>query len=105
MPIWFNKHLNTTFNVQLSKAGYNHIKDLYNNGQPYDVHQLSVNLNIIQINSLKRLYDKIPQFLKNTLDTNIGKCSTRFPFQTINYKGTDYQLCNMNSKHSYHYFC
>ena len=34
MPIWFNKHLNTTFNVQLSKAGYNHIKDLYNNGQP-----------------------------------------------------------------------
>ena len=96
--LWFNKHLNTTFNVQLSKAGYNHIKDLYNNGQPYDVHQLSLNLNIIQINSLKRLYDKIQQFLKNTSDKNIGKCSTIFPFQTINYEGTDYHLFNINSK-------
>ena len=74
MPIWFNKHLNTTFNIPLSKAGYNHIKDLYNNGQPPDVQQLNANLNIIQINAIKRLFDKIPQFLKNILDQNIGKC-------------------------------
>ena len=33
IPIWFNRHLNTTFDVELSRAGFNFIRDLFPSNQ------------------------------------------------------------------------
>ena len=33
-PIWFNKNLNTKFDPEISKAGFNFIKDIFPENQP-----------------------------------------------------------------------
>ena len=44
IPIWFNSRLNTKFDVELSRAGFNFMKDLFPNNQLIEMNQPNVTM-------------------------------------------------------------
>ena len=67
IPIWYNKFLGTKFNVKLSRAGYNYLKDLYIDGEPLALGQIFNNLTPAMLCSLVNLTAKIPPFINNAI--------------------------------------
>ena len=103
LPLWYNKFLGTQFNLQLSKAGYNYLKDLYVDGKLL-TENLTLHNNRLAASitsSLVNLINRIPLVIKNIISRNLKKSTVIFPFQTINYNGNDFKLMYMDSKEIY----
>jgi hypothetical protein len=102
IPIWYNRFLNTKFNIKASKAGFNYLRDLFIDGLPLAQDQIN-NLNLAPVlsRSLVNIISKIPDCIKNQIGRALPKHFTVFPFQTINFHGTDHTLIKMDSKAIY----
>ena len=102
LPIWYNKLLGTKFHLQLSKAGYNYLRDLYVDGELLALGQICDNkLTPVIRSSLVSVINAIPPCIKNVISRNVSKMTAIFPFQTINYNGNDHNLMYMDSKEIY----
>ena len=98
IPIWFNEYLNTKFDVELSRAGFNFVKDLFPNTQLIDLN----NPNLIQLRATKRrhlirIILKIPELWGDKIEQSPVKNVTILPYQTVNLNGLDVMLKSLNS--------
>ena len=99
IPLWFNKTLKTSFDTEISQAGFNFIKDLFPENQ--QITQFS-GIRNIKIRKLRNIRDKIPQIWQNKVVNSRSSFITVFPIQIINLQGNDYTFKNITSKQIYH---
>ena len=84
VPIWFNKSLGTKFDVDISQAGFDCIKDLFpSNQQTTGSNRLSAYKN----RKLLSILDKIPEGWKNLIVSSPVNCVTVSPVKTVVYNG------------------
>ena len=102
IPIWFNSHLNTKFDVELSRAGINFLKDLFPNNQLINLNDQKVtNLRATKLRLLKKIILKIPELWGDQIEQSDVSNAPIFPFQTINLNGTDVLMKSLSSNQIY----
>ena len=97
-PLWFNKMLGTTFDVKLSKAGYNYVSDIIRREQ--NVPRLSPS-EIMNKNKVTVLKNKLDPHIRKMIVKNMDKTVIIYPFQVINDKNVDKLIRNMGTKQIY----
>ena len=98
VPLWFNKMIGTTYDGQLSKAGYNYISDIIRKEQ--NVSRLCPS-ELMNDNKVILLKSKIDPQIKKKIIKNKDKTVILYPFQAINFKNTDKLIQNMDTKDVY----
>ena len=77
------------------------MKDLYIGGQLLNPGQLNKNLAQAVLRALVNLTNKIPLAISNSIRDSQQKTVVILPLQTINFKGMDYKLGQMDAKAIY----
>ena len=98
IPIWFNKILKTKFDTEISKAGFNFIKDLFPESLPLTNYN---GLRNIKIRKLRNIVEKIPQVWKDKISNSSSSFITVNPYQKINLQGKDQFFKDMTSTQIY----
>ena len=102
IPIWFNNHLNTKFDVELSRAGFNFLKDLFPNNQLIELNdQNVVNLRATKLRLLIKILLKIPELWGEQIEQSAVTNVTIFPLQKINLNGADVLVKSLSSSQIY----
>ena len=84
-PIWFNKILRTKFDSEISRAGFNFIKDLFTNNQT-----LIDNFNGLRnakIRKLRNILNKIPQVWQDRVAQSDDMYITVIPYPSVKLDG------------------
>ena len=98
VSIWYNRHMNTKFDLEIAKAGFNFVKDLYPcNKQIENFSRLSG----YKSRKLRTILDKIPTDWKAKIESSPNLHVTVHPLQKICYKGQDSVLRNMRGDQLY----
>ena len=98
MPLWFNRFLCTSFDEQLSCAGYNFVKDLFPGGKLMNVNVIrDQNLNLLEKHKLISITRCVPRHWLDCINKQHVNCTVIHPFQTINVNGSDKLLKNLDS--------
>ena len=97
-PIWFNRILKTSFDPEISEAGFNYIKDLFPENQPLAYFN---GLRNNKIRKLRNIMGKIPQAWQENIISADSGFITIIPHQKINFKGKDIFLKNTTSQEIY----
>ena len=84
IPIWYNRFLKTQFDVEISLAGFNFLKDLFSYGQLCD--NLG-NLTNYKVRKLRNLSKNIPAEWVNVIQNTANYCVTIQPNPLINLHG------------------
>ena len=85
MPLWFNRFINTKFDEDISKAGYNYVKDIFPGGTIIEVNNFVVQgLRPNKKRKLISIIQSFPKYLLNCITKQDIKCTVIYPFQTIN---------------------
>ena len=98
IPIWYNKMLGTKFCSQLSKAGFNYLRDIFH------VEQYKLDATQKISKALKKIKAKIVPSLLDTLNKYKDKPSVIYPLQAIRLKDKDSILKNINTHELYDHF-
>ena len=98
IPIWFNRTLKTKFDTEISKAGFNFIKDIFPENQ--QLAQFN-GLRNMKIRKLKNIRDKIPPIWQNKIVNSCSNFITVIPDQIINLQDNDYNFKDITSKQIY----
>ena len=99
VPIWFNSMLGSKFNIQMSKLGFNYIKDIvYYKYKPTPFLEPDKQLIARDINISK---EKISYHIKMKIEAEKNKAVVIYPFQTIKFNGKDVNVDNLRSKQFY----
>ena len=101
MSIWFNRHLKTKFDEEISLAGFNFMKDIFPNN-----HLLRENFNGLRnnkIRKLKTIMSKIPQVWKASIEQSEQVVITVFPSQTVHLNSCDVYIGSLNSQTIYNW--
>ena len=98
IPIWFNRDLNTKFDTEISKAGFNFIKDLFPNNQAVTV---PGNLTGYKKKKILNILEKIPQSLKDKIEASPNYYITVYPCKMVDKGNEDIGLKQMSSLHIY----
>ena len=77
-PIWFNKNLKTKFDTEISRAGFNFIKDLYPENRPVTNYN---GLRNVKIRKLRNIVEKIPQVWRDIISNSSSIFITVIPYQ------------------------
>ena len=102
IPVWFNKNLQTTFDSEISRAGFNFIKDLFPGGQRINLNDLiNYRLSRNKKNKIIHMANKTPLFWVNELNKYGFVPTAVLPDLKINFLGTDQSIINLDSKHIY----
>ena len=101
IPIWFNSALNTKFDVTLSRAGFNYLKDFFPEGRLIDLQQNRPQLVQNKIRKLMGILNKIPERWLNCVESSQGLNTVVSPRQVVSYKNTDYFMQNLGSDKLY----
>merc|ERR1712105_72987 len=64
-PIWFKKNLRTSFDSEISLAGFNFIKDLFPQNQPLENFN---GLRSLKIRKLRNIVNRIPPSWRDMID-------------------------------------
>ena len=102
MPLWFNSCLNTKYDVELSRAGFNFLKDLFPSNQLLEMNEQNVlRLSPPKRRSLIQIIQKIPaewgdRILEEAI-TNV----TVLPTNTIQFNSSDTRVDLLSSKSIY----
>ena len=98
MPLWFNRFLSTSFDENISIAGYNYVKDLFPEGKFIDVNTIrDQNLNLLEKHKLISIVRNVPRHWLDCISKENVKCTVIYPFQTINVNGYDKLLKCLDS--------
>ena len=100
IPIWFNKHLKTKFDVDISLAGFNCLKDLFPGNFRLGLRLGITGLGPLKVRKLGNIINKVPQDWVNCIE-NSTLSSVVHPCQTTNLHGGDYFLRYMGSEKIY----
>ena len=100
VPIWFNRYLKTKFDLEISQAGFNFVKDLYPGNKQIEKFG---DLSGYKCRKLKSILDKMPLKWKNKIESSQNVFVTVHPLIRITYGGQDrilkdlkgYQLYNI----------
>ena len=98
IPIWFNRILKTKFDTEISKAGFNFIKDVFPENQ--QIAQFN-GLRNVKIRKLKSIRDKVPPIWQNKIVNSRSSFVTVIPDQIINLQDKDYNFKDITSKQIY----
>ena len=102
MPLWFNRFLNTKFDEDISKAGYNHVKDIFPGGLIIELNNfVDQSLRPHKKRKILSIVQNFPQYMLNCIRKQDVKSTVIYPLQTINVNGSDQQIENVNSKQIY----
>ena len=93
VPIWFNRHLKTKFDPEISLAGFNFLKDLLPNNQPLENYN---GLRNVKIRKLRNISQRIPQVWLDKVMQSNNSFITVIPHQTVNLNGCDLNLQNVS---------
>ena len=86
VPIWYNRHLKTKFDTEISLAGFNFIKDLFPcNKQTQDF----MGLTGYKRRKLKFILENVPLNWKNSIVSSENCNVTVYPNLRTIYKGED----------------
>ena len=97
-PLWFIKLIGSTFDINLSKSGYNYISDITQRKLNVVMSDPSELLNV---NKALVLKDKLHTQIRNLIMKNVDKTVVLYRFQSINFKNTDELIQNMSTKEFY----
>ena len=98
IPIWYNAELNTKFDVELSKAGFNFIKDLFPNTELLSLNEpIVTQLRPVKRRQLIQIILKIPEWLGNEIENSPTLSGAVLPSQTINLNKSDVTVKSLNS--------
>ena len=98
IPIWFNKILKTKFHTEISKAGFNFIKDLFPENWPLTNYN---GLRNIKIRKLRNIVEKTPQVWRDKISNASSTFITVNPCQKINLYGNDQFFRDITSTQIY----
>ena len=102
IPIWYNAELSTKFDVELSRAGFNSIKDLFPNTELLTLNEPMVTqLRPVKRRLLIQIILKIPEWLGNAIENGPMLYVTVSPAQTINLNNSDVMVKTLNSGRIY----
>ena len=91
--------LGTKFNSQMSKSGFNYIRDIvYYKHSPTPFLEPETQMIARNVNQLK---DKIVNHIKTKISAEKDKTVVIYPVQTIKFKGKDVIIDNLKSKQVY----
>ena len=102
IPIWYNKFLKTKFDVELSRAGFNFVRDLF----PGTLLISLENVNVTVLSAVKRrllisIILEIPECWGNGIEDSPVINVTVSPRQTIHLNGYDSTLLSLSSSQVY----
>ena len=84
-PIWYNKHLNTRFDCELSRKGFNFIKDIISNGKVLSTNCFQrLNCTNREKRTILKMAEKLPQNLLTLLSQNALLQTVPLPQISIN---------------------
>ena len=92
IPIWFNRHLKTKFDVDISRAGFNFLKDLYPNGQLENFIQNRHGLLPSKLRKLGKIVGNMPEEWSNCIANTAVRHTVVLPCPVVNYCETDYPV-------------
>ena len=98
IPIWYNRFLKTQFDVEISLAGFNFLKDLFSYGQLCDNFG---NLTNYKVRKLRNLSNNIPAGWVNIIQNSANYYVTIQPNHLINLQGTEILLRNIKCEQIY----
>ena len=99
-PLWYNTELKSQFDVEISQAGFNFIKDIFpNNRQLVNYNNLRNN----KIRKLRNLINNISQAWREKILQSDNCFVTIFPCRTVNLGESDEYFQNMTSVRIYSY--
>ena len=102
IPIWFNKYLATKFDVELSRAGFNFVKDLFPGTSLISLDIVNATrLSAVKRRLLIKIILKIPEEWGNAIEESPVLDVPVLPRQTIHLNGFDYTLLSLSSKQVY----
>ena len=102
IPIWFNSRLNTKFDVELSRAGFNFFKDLFPNNQLIEMNQPNVTmLRLTKRRLLIQIILKIPEEWGNQIESEASQNVTVLPASAVNLRGYDTRVQSLSSANIY----
>ena len=101
IPIWFNKYLQTKFDVDISRAGFNYLKDFYPGGHQIDLNLNRPGLSPTKMRKLQKILGKIPQELGNRIESSPATSTVVSPRQVINLNDQDCFIQHLGSDRTY----
>ena len=102
MPIWFNQHLKTKFDVELSRAGFNFVKDLFPGTQLISLEDESVTrLRAVKRRLLIKIILEIPESWGNAVEQSPSTSTVILPLQTVHLNGSDHTVQSLSSNQIY----
>ena len=99
-PIWYNRFLKTQFDIDISRAGFNFLKDLFVYGQPCE--NLG-NLTNYKCRKLRSISNHIPDPWVNIIRNSTNYYVTVQPNHMINLEGSNISLKNLTSEQIYRF--
>ena len=101
IPIWFNKFMQTKFDVTISRAGFNYLKDFYPRGRQINFNLNRPNLGPPKLRKLKNILGKISQLWGNCIESSPVTFTVVSPRQVVNISGNDSFLQHLGSDRYY----
>ena len=101
IPIWFNKHLKTKFDVDISRVGINFVKDLYPDGQLLEFNLNRPELLPSKLRKIQKMIDNIPEVWRDCIESSAIKCTVVSPRQVVNFDENDYFVQHLGTDRMY----
>ena len=98
IPVWFNRALNTKFDIDLSKAGFNYIKDFFPECQLINLHQnRPPHISPNKMRKLRGILTRIPEPWLNCIESSVVTNTVINPRQVVNIGDSDRFIQNCGS--------
>ena len=100
IPIWFNRTLKTTFDIEISRAGFNYIKDLFPENLPLANYN---GLNRIKIRKLRNMLNRVPYSWRDKIEQAACTFLAVKPSRVIKIKDQYRYIENIKPEQVYYY--
>ena len=101
MPIWFNKHLKSKFDEEISKAGFNYLKDIFPEN---NLKQNFEGLRNVKSRKLLNICNRIPQEWMNIIQNSSSRSITVFPYPVVSLNRHPNFIKDVTSDSVYKFF-
>ena len=98
IPIWYDKYLNTTFDIELSRAGHNYFKDCFPEGRLLNLQQNGLQNTPNKMCKLRGILNRIPENWRNCIESSVRINSVICPRQVVHLGNSDYFLHHCGSE-------
>ena len=100
IPIWFNRNLKTTFDTEISRAGFNFIKDLFPENLPLANYN---GLNRIKLRKLRNIINRVPYSWRDKIEQSACTFLAVKPSRVVKIKDQDHYVETIKPEQIYYY--